>query len=328
VSPLRPFKLSTDLRLCAEMLPAAFQYPENPAWSIQPDEEEGLVDMLNRLARIWPLIRFLQFIFPSLRDYVRGYVWEEAGQPIGIILLHRRGRTDTWHIARAAVLPGYRRQGIGRSLVQAGLDYIRDRGGKTVLLGVVTGNLPARRLYEQVGFETFRRTVEFDYGQSEPSLELPLPNGYVVSWLSFYDWRACYELEKRVTPADIQRYESVALPLSLVMRVPMWISTKASGVQTGSMVVRTASDGQVVAIADYSARLRPGGVNRIDLLVDPTHPQLAPYLLQHLICITQRLSLGRQIAFTVPSWQEAVIAAANAAGCVKRLEYCRMGVVL
>lgn len=328
MSPLRPFRLSSDLRTCAKILPAAFQYPENPTWSIQPDEEEGLVDMLNRLARIWPLVRFFQFVFPTLRDYVRGYVWEEAGQPIGIVLLHRRGKTDIWHIARAAVLPDYRQRGIGRSLVQTGLDYIHKRGGKIVLLGVATGNIPAYRLYEQVGFETFRRTVEFDYERSEPPLELPLPDGYAVSQLSFYALRAYYELEKCITPADVQRYEPIASPLPLVMRLPMWVTTKAGGLRTGSIVVRDAPDGQVVGVAEYSARLRPGGVNHVDLLLNPDHPQLAPYLVRHLIRTTQRLSPGRRIALNVPQWQEAVIEAAGAAGCVKRLEYHRMGLIL
>lgn len=46
MSPLRPFRLSTDLRVCVDVLPRAFRYPENPAWDMQPDEAQELVEML------------------------------------------------------------------------------------------------------------------------------------------------------------------------------------------------------------------------------------------------------------------------------------------
>jgi GNAT superfamily N-acetyltransferase len=123
--PIRPFRLSTDLRICAEILPPAFQYPENPSWNMQDDEAESLVGMLSGVARVWPVVRFFQLVFPSLRDYVRGYMWEED-RPVGVILLHRQGKTHTWEIVRVAVLPDYRRQGIGSRLVQASVDYMLD----------------------------------------------------------------------------------------------------------------------------------------------------------------------------------------------------------
>jgi ribosomal protein S18 acetylase RimI-like enzyme len=111
---------------------------------MQYDEAENLVGMLSSVARIWPVIRFFQFVLPSLRDYVRGYIWEEEDQPVGVVLLHRQGTTHTWEIVRAAVLPDYRRQGIGRQLIQTSINYMRERGGKVILLDVIVGNTGIR----------------------------------------------------------------------------------------------------------------------------------------------------------------------------------------
>ena len=66
-----------------EMIVDSFQYPENPAWSVQTDEAEQLVDGMRNVARIWPLIRVIQLFSPPMRDLLQGYLWEEDGQIVG-----------------------------------------------------------------------------------------------------------------------------------------------------------------------------------------------------------------------------------------------------
>ncbi len=56
------------------------------------------------------------------------------------------------HIASLAVHPKERRQGLGRWLLAAGIGYCLETGWPTVELNVDCDNLPARRLYESVGF--------------------------------------------------------------------------------------------------------------------------------------------------------------------------------
>jgi ribosomal protein S18 acetylase RimI-like enzyme len=328
---LRPFRLSTDLRACAKVLPLAFQYPDNPSWSMQADEEEGLVGMLTSVARIWPVVKFIQFVFPALSDYVRGFVWEEKEQMIGMILLHRCGRTDSWEIARVAVLPNHRQRGIGRSLVEASLNLIRKRGGRVVVLDVTAGNVPACRLYEQLGFTVFEGKAAFDYKRNESPPDIPQPCGYAVSPIDpSSDWRCEYELAQRVIPGNIQEYQPVEetdFRPTLPERLAAQIARRAGGTREERIAVRTSPGERVIAVAGYSARTRPGGVDHIDILIDPAHAEIAPYLLRNLIRTTRCLSPGRRIAFTVPLWQDGVIEAAHAAGCVKRLEYHRMGML-
>lgn len=329
--PLRTFRFPADLPIAAERIPLAFQYPESETWGMQYDEKELLIDMLNNLERLWPLIWLVQLVSPALRDLIRGYVWEEDEQPVGMVKFHRWGATNTWYITTVAVLPSYRRRGIGRKLVQVALDYIRERGGRMTLLDVIAGNVPAYALYEQLGFERFTGSIKFNYNQNELPPELPLPHGYTVSPLDFLDWHADYQLAQRIIPASVQRYEPAeearfrrpqfARPLMPIIR-------RAIGVREGKIAIHTASDGQLVALAEYTARVRPGGLNYTNMRIDPAHAELASYLVQNLIRTTQRLSPGRRTEFTIPQWQDMVIEAASAGGCVKRLEYDRMGMIL
>lgn len=55
-------------------------------------------------------------------------------------------------INNIAVDPAWRRQGIGRLLLQTMSEAARKEGLTVLFLEVRTGNLPARRLYESLGF--------------------------------------------------------------------------------------------------------------------------------------------------------------------------------
>jgi ribosomal protein S18 acetylase RimI-like enzyme len=314
-----------------ELLLQAFHYPENETWSVQADEKESLVDMLRSLRRLWPLIRLIQLISPSLRDVLLGYVWEEDERMAGMVSYQRLGATDTWYITNVAVLPDYRRRGMARKLVQNALDAIGERGGKVVLLDVIAGNVPAYTLYERVGFEHFTGRTVFDYKQDQAPPEIDLPEGYVVSPFDPFEWRTRYELARRIIPADVQKYEPIEearyrRPRAMRLLIP--IIRRASGMREDEIVLRAASDEQVVALAECATRTRPGGVNQVGMRLDPAHAELAPYLVHHLIRTAQQLSPGRRIEFNVSQWQDEVIQVAGAAGCVKRLEYHRMGLSL
>ncbi|MBF0262775.1 MAG: ribosomal protein S18-alanine N-acetyltransferase [Magnetococcales bacterium] len=56
------------------------------------------------------------------------------------------------HLLILGVAPEFRRRGLGRGLVAALLDEARSRTGSEVLLEVRASNLPARQLYESLGF--------------------------------------------------------------------------------------------------------------------------------------------------------------------------------
>ena len=50
------------------------------------------------------------------------------------------------------LLPQFQRQGIGKRLMQTGIDQLRQRGYSTIVLWVLKSNVQARQFYEHCGF--------------------------------------------------------------------------------------------------------------------------------------------------------------------------------
>lgn len=328
---LRLIELPADFAPLSEVITGSFQYPENEAWSIQTDEKEQFVASIRNLRRIWPLIRLIQAASPTLRDLIRGCVWEEDGRAVGITIVQRRGATDVWIVGTVGVLPAYRRRGIARKLVEAALDLIRAQGGTRAFLTVIDGNLPAYTLYQRLGFEHYSGSIEFQATPEQAPPATVLPGGYVQAALDRFDWQPRYQLEKRIAPPSLHQYEPVEegrfhhpamtrLLLPLVMR--------AQGMREKEFAIRTAGEGQIVARGEYGIPTRGKGINRLWARLDPAHPELAPYLVNYLLRQVMTLRPGRRVEFSVPQWMEALVAAAEEAGFERRLEYCRMGLVL
>ena len=84
--------------------------------------------------------------------FLPGWVGELDGKAVGIVNMQRRGNTEQWIITNVGLLPEFRRRGYARILVQAAIQHMRDLGAQVVILDVIATNLPARRLYEQLGF--------------------------------------------------------------------------------------------------------------------------------------------------------------------------------
>jgi len=95
-------KLPDDLLPTAEMTVETWQYPENPDWGRERDEQESLVESMliesmRNVRRIWPLIRVIQWLSPRMRDLLCGHVWCEDGQIVGFTNANGEGGTDTWY---------------------------------------------------------------------------------------------------------------------------------------------------------------------------------------------------------------------------------------
>jgi ribosomal protein S18 acetylase RimI-like enzyme len=86
-------------------------------------------------------------------DLERSRVAFEGDEAVGLANLAVRGE-DAW-IGGIGVVPSARRRGVGRALMEAVLAEAPSR----VTLEVIVENEPARRLYEQLGFES-RRVLE------------------------------------------------------------------------------------------------------------------------------------------------------------------------
>ncbi len=81
-------------------------------------------------------------------------VYEHEGRAVGLVNFgpDRDGGTDGMaEVHTIYVLPEYWRRGIGRALIRAAADAVRDEGYSGFFLWVFTENARARRFYESMG---------------------------------------------------------------------------------------------------------------------------------------------------------------------------------
>ena len=83
-------------------------------------------------------------LFLRRGDETAGYCWTcIAPTATGV-----RGR-----IAMIGVVPDFRGQGLSKSILAAGMNYLVSLGAQDIVLEVDSGNTPAIRLYNSMGFQ-------------------------------------------------------------------------------------------------------------------------------------------------------------------------------
>lgn len=304
-----------------------FQYPENPEWSVQEDEVQGMIDRINGAKRLWPILRIMRAISQLFRDILCGFIAEEENQPAGLINYMRQRDEPEWYIANVTVLPAYRRRGIARKLVEATLQELRNRKAKVAFLDVVVGNDPAFNLYQEMGFEAFTTSSEYHYQKDTLITSIPLPDGYKLKPLSRFNWQPRFALAKRITPENITRYEPVTegrYRIPPIMPLFGILFDTAGGVHSERFAIY-ASNEQVVGVGQYNYRTRAGGINFVNVSIDPGHPPLADFILRHTLSEIQKASPQHRIQLNLEDWETALIQAAEALGCEKRFGSHRMG---
>lgn len=88
----------------------------------------------------------------------------DQNEPIGYLVLYPSSReelTGLWQgwVMDFAVVQTMRRQGVGRVLMEAAEKYCRDNGISYLGLAVSSHNLPALRLYQDMGFGEERKLM-------------------------------------------------------------------------------------------------------------------------------------------------------------------------
>jgi ribosomal protein S18 acetylase RimI-like enzyme len=322
---IRKIKLPQDIDDLAKVSLASFQYPDNPEWSIDEDEAQGLSDQINGIKRFWPLLRLSMLFSATMRYLFMGYVCVEDGRMIGTLMYQRRPNGD-YYISNVAVHPDQRRRGIARKLVETALAELRAAGGKKVLLDVISGNLPAYGLYERLGWKHFSGSVHLLLDGALNGTA-PAPGGYEVSQLALSDWKTMFELAGRITPPGVRVYlpvEEASFRESALLR----ILEPLTGVHNGKAAVRDQGDGKLAGVCGYSYRSRPGGNNTLHINLDPDLSLAAPYFLDTLTRKVQSVAPGRRVELIVPAWQPHLVECAKELGFTLRYEYHSLGLML
>jgi ribosomal protein S18 acetylase RimI-like enzyme len=328
---LRLMQLPRDLTQIGEMIADTFQYPENPEWSVQEDEQEHLTNAVKSLRKLWPLFRVMQVVSPPMRDLFRGYVAVDGNRIVGLTLVQRRGTTSAWVVGTVGVLPDYRRRGLARQGLEKSLDLMREHGATKTWLGVINGNTPAQGLYDRLGFEVYDGT--FDYTLKKPSAPTvpPLPAEYELTKLKLSDWRTRFELEERIAPEETRRFEPIEkgrFKTPFMLRLLNPILNLVQRTKEEDWVVREAATGRVVGRCGYIVSKRGKGVNGILVRLDPKIPELASHAVGLMLQKVVSLSPNLRIELGVPRWMPAVAEAAESYGFTRRVEYLKMGRML
>lgn len=79
---------------------------------------------------------------------------------------------DEAQLVNIGVRPSSRHQGIGRLLLQRGIEEAQSRGMQTMFLEVRVSNLSAQKMYETFGFKNL--------GLRKKVYEMPIEDGYVM----------------------------------------------------------------------------------------------------------------------------------------------------
>lgn len=327
---IRPFQLPQDIDIMLKLVREGFQYPENPGWSVQTDESESLSDQIKRAKKFWPLIRLGQFIFPLLRDVLRGFIYEADHEPVGLINFMRQHNVPEWTIANVTVLPAYRRQGIARQLVESVLSELRARHAKIAYLEVIADNTPAYNLYKELGFVPYMSNSEYDCSPENLVDVIDLPDEYSIEEIGRFDWKRRMEFERRITPPEILRYEPIRAnrfrpPLAAYLFSGIFDAINGSKQNRFAIVTHTR---ETVALGAYHYRTRKGGLNRAELELDPAHPHLAEFFSRHLLAEIRRTAPGRRIEIHLKDWQSALGQTFEVLGCTKRFTFHKMGLLL
>src|SRR3954447_15076728 len=92
---------------------------------------------------------------PELDAYIdagRILVAVDGKQILGHLQLTETGRPDEAELKNMAVEPSHRRRGVGRTLVEAAIDLLRDEGRSTLIVATAAADIGNLRFYQRLGF--------------------------------------------------------------------------------------------------------------------------------------------------------------------------------
>lgn len=329
--PIREFILPKDLEELAQVAADSFQYPENPDWGIQEDEKDSLVESFHNLHRSWWMVRIGQLFVPSMRDLLNGLLWEENGKIVSMVMVQKRASSQNWIVGTVATLPGYRRRGYARKLVEGSLELMRDRGAEIAILDVIDANFPAYTLYQNLGFEHYTGRYEMEYKPAGVYPAPQMPAELTLEPTSLFNWQPRYELSKRIAPESIQTYDPTEPSLfrqPAFMRLFYPILVRAQKIRSEVFLIRHRQSAQVIGYLFLDSRLNNSGRHNIALRLDPDYAQFSSVILEQAIHHVSSITPDLFIGMSVFTWQQHVADAARELGFSQRVLMHRLGITL
>lgn len=122
-------------------------------------------------------------------DMVLSRAGLDGDQIVAVGFVARR-ETRAW-VGGVGVIPQYRGQGLGRSLMHTLIDSARGAGLEVMQLEVIISNTPAHNLYLDLGFKTLRRLLIIECPHvPDPTTPRRVDVVPTQEALAYYDWHA------------------------------------------------------------------------------------------------------------------------------------------
>ena len=242
--PIRPFDPGRDLSGLASLIEVSFGSELAAAGS-------QMVQDMRQLALWGPAVRVIGPAIPLFT----GFVWVENDEIVGNVSISRDGPPGSWGLSNVAVMPEFRGRGIAGRLVDAAIGYVRQRGGRQILLQVRVDNAHALELYLRRGFHTYDTLHEMDL--SHRHWVVPLDELHAaVRRPRIGDARGIHDVVVRSTPSEVllrRPAPTHALRRGLWSRVWRGLFLGLTGQQRLELVVERAGD--IVAYTCTAAHL-------------------------------------------------------------------------
>ncbi len=199
-----------------------------------------------------------------------GYVWVEQGSIVGNITVRRLSMFGHgWMIGNVAVAPTWRGRGIGRRLMEAGIELVRHNGGEWIALQVRTDNDVAHDLYKALGFVDTGEIVFFERrtAPTDRVTRPPQPTGARLRPARATDMDRLFTLAQSLVPDSVRWAEPTyrsTFDLSFERGLSNWLS----GAQQVWRVIEAGEQIAGAALLDAKLRQRTG---RLSLWVVPAH---------------------------------------------------------
>ena len=195
---VRPVDLGTDLRPIADLIELAFSDSMDSAG-------RSAIREMRYLSHLGFVLRLIAR-FNSLAEGLNlGFVYIDDGELVGNVSMYPgnypRELGETWMLANVAVHPSRRGRGIAGKLLACGIESLRKRGAKRVILQVDVANDTALKLYEAHGFVRERAWVNWRRSSRVRGFA-STPHDFHITRLRRHEREAEYRLAQAARPND------------------------------------------------------------------------------------------------------------------------------
>ena len=299
-SGIRPLNPARDLGQLADLI-------ENAFGAELTEGGQRILREIRILSWLGPLNYVLAASEPETDSMFTGFVWVADGQVVGNVTVNRpTGHAYRWQISNVAVLDRYRRQGIGRQLVEAAIRYAGSHNGQTAYLFVREDNPPAIQLYRSLGFAEVDSTTELKWRSTSQScagswsVPDPLP---VTQGESLYRLVRAAEGAGRRWLYGIRRAQYVS---SAEEQFGRWLESLFTGEAEYRWGVKDGRELRAAAILKHT-RLWNRGPHRLQLWIHPNaRGQVERDLARDVVCILSGKA-SRTTYVALPDCEQAAI---------------------